>query len=183
MYNVILFYVYSCLLHRSMTLWSSFYYNSKDFRAHYKLFMHMLKYIIQRKHFFSLINSRVSYDIDYIIMLFFTGRAVFAPSCVSHTVLTKKDWMNIKINSVSLPAALHCWLIETRYAKLHSNKLGSGRVNNSNNHKHHHDDDDHKNAEGALTKVDGHTTENALKTIKQKTPRPRGNIKFHSAVK
>ncbi|XP_064098722.1 LOW QUALITY PROTEIN: palmitoleoyl-protein carboxylesterase NOTUM-like [Macrobrachium nipponense] len=35
--------------------------------------------------------------------------ALFAPSCISHTVLTKKDWTNIKIGDVSLPQALNCW--------------------------------------------------------------------------
>ncbi|XP_068240258.1 palmitoleoyl-protein carboxylesterase NOTUM-like isoform X2 [Palaemon carinicauda] len=35
--------------------------------------------------------------------------ALFAPSCISHTVLTKKDWINIKIGDVSLPQALSCW--------------------------------------------------------------------------
>ncbi|XP_050441633.1 palmitoleoyl-protein carboxylesterase NOTUM isoform X2 [Adelges cooleyi] len=47
--------------------------------------------------------------------------AVFAPSCVSHTVLTKRDWKNIKIDSVSLPLALHCWQTETRFAKINKN--------------------------------------------------------------
>nr|CAD7407442.1 unnamed protein product [Timema poppensis] len=32
--------------------------------------------------------------------------ALFAPSCISHTVLTKKDWQGVKINEVSLPQAL-----------------------------------------------------------------------------
>ncbi|KAK5650413.1 hypothetical protein RI129_001442 [Pyrocoelia pectoralis] len=35
--------------------------------------------------------------------------AVFAPSCISHSVLTKKDWLNVKIEDVSLPQALYCW--------------------------------------------------------------------------
>ncbi|EFN84998.1 Protein notum-like protein, partial [Harpegnathos saltator] len=35
--------------------------------------------------------------------------AVFAPSCISHSVLTKKDWNMVKIDDVSLPQALHCW--------------------------------------------------------------------------
>jgi hypothetical protein len=36
-------------------------------------------------------------------------RAVFAPSCISHSVLTKKDWQSVKIDEVSLPQALRCW--------------------------------------------------------------------------
>ncbi|XP_069680957.1 palmitoleoyl-protein carboxylesterase NOTUM [Periplaneta americana] len=35
--------------------------------------------------------------------------AVFAPSCISHSVLTKKDWQSVKIDEVSLPQALRCW--------------------------------------------------------------------------
>lgn len=35
--------------------------------------------------------------------------AVFAPSCVSHAVLTKKDWRHVKIDDISIAEALHCW--------------------------------------------------------------------------
>lgn len=35
--------------------------------------------------------------------------AVFAPSCIGHAVLTKRDWMNIKIDDISLAEALRCW--------------------------------------------------------------------------
>lgn len=35
--------------------------------------------------------------------------AVFAPSCISHSVLTKRDWKMIKIDEVSLAQALFCW--------------------------------------------------------------------------
>lgn len=35
--------------------------------------------------------------------------AVFAPSCISHSVLTKKDWQSIRIDEISLPQALRCW--------------------------------------------------------------------------
>lgn len=35
--------------------------------------------------------------------------AVFAPSCIGHSVLTKKDWLNIKIDDISLADALRCW--------------------------------------------------------------------------
>ncbi|XP_071535914.1 uncharacterized protein [Panulirus ornatus] len=35
--------------------------------------------------------------------------ALFAPSCISHTVLTKRNWASIKIGEVSLPQALYCW--------------------------------------------------------------------------
>lgn len=35
--------------------------------------------------------------------------AVFAPSCIGHSVLTKHEWLDIKIDDISLPAALRCW--------------------------------------------------------------------------
>ncbi|ROT69956.1 putative protein notum-like [Penaeus vannamei] len=51
--------------------------------------------------------------------------ALFAPSCISHTVLTKRDWSSVKIGEVSLPQALYCWDI-TPAAALHA-KSSSGR--------------------------------------------------------
>nr|CAG4642376.1 EOG090X02ZJ [Evadne anonyx] len=38
--------------------------------------------------------------------------AVFSPSCISHTVLTKRDWQNIRIGDISLPRALRCWELQ-----------------------------------------------------------------------
>ncbi|KAF5295937.1 hypothetical protein FQA39_LY12709 [Lamprigera yunnana] len=35
--------------------------------------------------------------------------AVFAPSCISHSVLTKKDWLNVKIDDITVAQALYCW--------------------------------------------------------------------------
>ncbi|XP_053209032.1 palmitoleoyl-protein carboxylesterase notum1-like isoform X2 [Panonychus citri] len=35
--------------------------------------------------------------------------AYFAPSCISHIVLTKSSWNSIKINNISLPHAIRCW--------------------------------------------------------------------------
>lgn len=35
--------------------------------------------------------------------------AVFAPSCIGHSVLTKRDWLAIKIDDISLAEALRCW--------------------------------------------------------------------------
>ncbi|XP_033159404.1 palmitoleoyl-protein carboxylesterase NOTUM [Drosophila mauritiana] len=40
--------------------------------------------------------------------------AVFAPSCIGHGVLFKRDWVNIKIDDISLPSALRCWEHSTR---------------------------------------------------------------------
>uniref|UniRef100_T1K8V6 Notum n=1 Tax=Tetranychus urticae TaxID=32264 RepID=T1K8V6_TETUR len=44
--------------------------------------------------------------------------AYFAPSCISHIVLTKPNWNSIKINGTSLPQAIRCW-------ELHSASNGS----------------------------------------------------------
>lgn len=39
--------------------------------------------------------------------------SVFAPSCIGHSVLDKREWMNIKIDDISLPDAMRCWEIST----------------------------------------------------------------------
>ncbi|XP_064489885.1 palmitoleoyl-protein carboxylesterase notum1-like [Ornithodoros turicata] len=48
--------------------------------------------------------------------------ALFAPSCISHVVLTKRDWQQVKIQDVSLPQALRCWELQRH----------------EHNHHHHH---------------------------------------------
>ena len=35
---------------------------------------------------------------------------VFAPSCISHTILTKRAWTRMEVGGVSLPDALQCWV-------------------------------------------------------------------------
>ncbi|KAK9498545.1 hypothetical protein O3M35_003154 [Rhynocoris fuscipes] len=40
--------------------------------------------------------------------------SVFAPSCISHSVLTKRDWQLLRIDDVTLPQALYCWELNTR---------------------------------------------------------------------
>lgn len=35
--------------------------------------------------------------------------AVFAPACIAHALLTKKDWQTVKIDDISAAEALHCW--------------------------------------------------------------------------
>ncbi|XP_071038282.1 palmitoleoyl-protein carboxylesterase notum1 isoform X2 [Parasteatoda tepidariorum] len=52
--------------------------------------------------------------------------AVFAPACISHTVLSNKDWRHVKINKVSLPQALRCW------------ELQAHEHNHHHHHPHHH---------------------------------------------
>ncbi|XP_042889545.1 palmitoleoyl-protein carboxylesterase notum1'-like isoform X2 [Penaeus japonicus] len=68
--------------------------------------------------------------------------ALFAPSCISHTVLTKRDWSSVKIGEVSLPQALYCWDI-TPAAALQA-KSSSGRHHvRVQSEEHHHDPGHH----------------------------------------
>lgn len=53
--------------------------------------------------------------------------AVFAPSCIGHSVLTKRDWQNIKIDDVSFTDSLRCWentLLKDRKSFKKNNKIG-----------------------------------------------------------
>ncbi|XP_042202956.1 palmitoleoyl-protein carboxylesterase NOTUM-like isoform X2 [Homarus americanus] len=54
--------------------------------------------------------------------------ALFAPSCISHTVLTKRNWASVKIGEVSLPQALYCWDITP--SDVLAAKTSRGRGNN-----------------------------------------------------
>lgn len=89
-------------------------------------------------------------------------RSVFAPSCVSHTVLTKRDWKNIKINSVSLPMALHCWQTETRFAKINKSRPGRANKNNSSHQDRRVVKNNKKTAENMLKRK--HKTRNDQRT-------------------
>ena len=44
---------------------------------------------------------------------FTTVNAVFSPSCISHTVITKPDWMKVEVAGVNLPDAIQCWVSQT----------------------------------------------------------------------
>ncbi|XP_065215389.1 palmitoleoyl-protein carboxylesterase NOTUM [Planococcus citri] len=46
--------------------------------------------------------------------------SVFAPSCISHSILSRKDWHYIRVDDVSLPQALHCWerQMKTKFPKI-----------------------------------------------------------------
>ncbi|CAG9860709.1 unnamed protein product [Phyllotreta striolata] len=50
--------------------------------------------------------------------------AVFAPSCISHSMLTKRDWQTVKIDDVSVGEAIHCWELKT--ARRRSKRLKNG---------------------------------------------------------
>jgi hypothetical protein len=74
--------------------------------------------------------------------------AVFAPSCIGHSVLTKRDWQNIKIDDVSLTDSLRCWensLLKDRKLTLKFNehkKPNKHRKHKSKNHHHQNDQPD-----------------------------------------
>lgn len=68
--------------------------------------------------------------------------AVFAPSCIGHSVLSKRDWLSIKIDDISLPEALRCWERSTEVnnkelsrrasdgKKLHNHRKGKSKNQN-----------------------------------------------------
>ena len=60
--------------------------------------------------------------------------AVFSPSCISHTVLTKRDWQSIRIGDISLPQALRCWELQPYWSV--SNHLAPN--GGGHHHRHHH---------------------------------------------
>ncbi|XP_075162229.1 palmitoleoyl-protein carboxylesterase notum isoform X2 [Haematobia irritans] len=49
--------------------------------------------------------------------------AVFAPSCIGHAVLSKREWLSLKIDDISLPTALRCWEHSTRPRRKRHDKL------------------------------------------------------------
>lgn len=53
--------------------------------------------------------------------------AVFAPSCIGHSVLTKRDWLHVKIDDISLAQALRCWELSTRHGKEHARRASDGK--------------------------------------------------------
>ncbi|XP_037939685.1 palmitoleoyl-protein carboxylesterase NOTUM [Teleopsis dalmanni] len=65
--------------------------------------------------------------------------AVFAPSCIGHAVLSKRDWINIRLDDISLPSALRCWEHSTRPRRRRHDKLGrSTEATLTPNKKHRH---------------------------------------------
>lgn len=59
--------------------------------------------------------------------------AMFAPSCLSHELITRNYWMDIHVKGTSLPRALHCW-----ERGLHGNARGDdSRGNGSRGSAHH----------------------------------------------
>jgi O-palmitoleoyl-L-serine hydrolase len=70
--------------------------------------------------------------------------AVFAPACIGHSVLTKRDWQNIKIDDVSLTDSLRCWensLANERKIMLKLADNTKSKQNKKNNKKKNHQND------------------------------------------
>ncbi|XP_037881000.1 palmitoleoyl-protein carboxylesterase NOTUM isoform X2 [Glossina fuscipes] len=64
--------------------------------------------------------------------------AVFAPSCIGHAVLSKREWLTIKIDEISLPTALRCWEHATRpHRKSYGKLKRSTEATTYENHKRH----------------------------------------------
>ncbi|XP_054272506.1 palmitoleoyl-protein carboxylesterase NOTUM [Macrosteles quadrilineatus] len=51
--------------------------------------------------------------------------SVFAPSCISHSVLTKRDWRVLRIDDVTLPQALRCWELQIQFPDISFRKKDS----------------------------------------------------------
>lgn len=77
--------------------------------------------------------------------------AVFAPACIGHSVLTKRDWQNIKIDDVSLTDSLRCWensLTKDRKIML---KVGDNNTKTKQNKKHNNKKKNHQSDQPKLT--------------------------------
>lgn len=83
-------------------------------------------------------ESHISFQARVLVILHLFGscRAVFSPSCISHTVLTKRDWQSVRIGEVSLPQALRCWELQPYWSI--SNHLFPQSGNHRHRHHHHH---------------------------------------------
>lgn len=67
--------------------------------------------------------------------------AVFAPACIGHSVLTKRDWQNIKIDDVSLADSLRCWENSlTKERKIKLKIAGNGKKSKNHKKKNHQND-------------------------------------------
>lgn len=69
--------------------------------------------------------------------------AVFAPSCIGHAVLSKRDWTTLKIDDISLPTALRCWEHSTRPRKNQRHdkfkRSTEATITHKNNNKRRHE--------------------------------------------
>lgn len=69
--------------------------------------------------------------------------AVFAPACIGHSVLTKRDWQSIKIDDVSLTDSLRCWensLVKDRKIMLKNNDNKKSKQNKKTKKKNQQND-------------------------------------------
>ena len=54
--------------------------------------------------------------------------AVFAPSCISHTVMTKPSWLSVTVSGVSLPSALQCWVSQSQPGEVQISNTGQSSL-------------------------------------------------------
>lgn len=98
--------------------------------------------------------------------------AVFAPPCIGHSVLTKRDWMNIKIDDISLVDALRCWERSTRKHKRKNN--GRRHVDDELNRMEFVEMDNGRNVTAVPHRRRHHLTpEERLRRRQQMTPEER----------
>ncbi len=86
-------------------------------------------------------------------------RAVFSPSCISHTVLTKRDWQSIRIGDISLPQALRCWELQPYWSV--SNHLTPN--GHQHHHRHHHRPQGSEDGENEQQNLPAHSVQHALR--------------------
>nr|CAG4650819.1 EOG090X02ZJ [Simocephalus serrulatus] len=84
--------------------------------------------------------------------------AVFSPSCISHTVLTKRDWQSIRIGDISLPQALRCWELQPYWSV--SNHL---TPNGHHHHRHHHRPQGSEDVEDEQQNLPAHSVQHSLR--------------------
>ncbi|XP_057374121.1 palmitoleoyl-protein carboxylesterase notum1-like [Daphnia carinata] len=84
--------------------------------------------------------------------------AVFSPSCISHTVLTKRDWQSIRIGDISLPQALRCWELQPYWSV--SNHL---TPNGHHHHRHHHRPLGSEDGENEQQNLAAHSVQHSLR--------------------
>ncbi|KAI8115625.1 Palmitoleoyl-protein carboxylesterase NOTUM [Lucilia cuprina] len=88
--------------------------------------------------------------------------AVFAPSCIGHAVLSKRDWTTLKIDDISLPTALRCWEHSTRPRKKRHDKLKrstEATITHKDNNKRRHEKQ-HKEKERNKKKKNNNSNNN-----------------------
>lgn len=118
---------------------------------------------------------------DALRLSFENVSAVFAPSCISHAVLTKKDWQHVKIDDISIAEALHCWeqkINKRRFRKLKHNANFVERFTARRTRKHGMN----LQSENVLNVGSGGTVANNITRVKKKKNRKDKGHKRHKGI-